>query len=67
MKFCIYEVREDERQMLETLRQKYDLELILTSQPLNLETASLAAGCDGVSTPVSYTHLESAGHDAHPF
>ena len=50
MKFCIYEVREDERQMLETLRQKYDLELILTSQPLNLETASLAAGCDGVST-----------------
>lgn len=50
MKFCVYEVREDERQMLETLRQKYDLELVITEQDLNEETLQLAEGCDGVST-----------------
>lgn len=56
MKFCIYEVRDDERQMLETLRQKYQLELVLTSEMLDLDTIAHAQGCDGVST-LGYSRL----------
>lgn len=56
MKFCIYEVRDDERQMLETLRQKYQLELVLTSEVLDLDTIAYAQGCNGVST-LGYSRL----------
>ena len=56
MKFCIYEVRDDERQMLETLRQKYQLELVLTSEVLDLDTIAHAQRCDGVST-LGYSRL----------
>ena len=48
MKFCIYEVRDDERQMLETLREKYQLELVPTSEMLDLDRIAHGQGRHGV-------------------
>ncbi len=50
MKLCVYEVREDEKEMLNLLREKYGVDLIETEEELNVETAALAKGCAGVST-----------------
>lgn len=50
MKFAVYEVREDEKKMLNTLAERHHLELALTSDPLTPETLSLAEGAQGIST-----------------
>ena len=50
MKFAVYEVREDEKKMLDVLASRYNLELVLTPGLLTPETISLAEGADGIST-----------------
>ena len=50
MKFAVYEVREDEKKMLNTLAERHHRELALTAGPLTPETLSLAEGAQGIST-----------------
>ena len=51
MKIAAYEVRPDEKPVIERLCKQYDIELVSTPANLDKTTASMAAGCDGVTTP----------------
>ena len=48
MKIAAYEVRPDEKPVIEGLCKKYGIELISTPANLDKTTAHMAAGCDGV-------------------
>ena len=50
MKIAAYEVRPDEKPVIEGLCKKYGIELISTPANLDKTTAHMAAGCDGVTT-----------------
>ena len=50
MKIAAYEVRPDEKPVIEGLCKKYGIELISTPANLDKTTANMAAGCDGVTT-----------------
>ena len=50
MKIAAYEVRPDEKPVIEGLCKKYGIELISTPANLDKATAHMAAGCDGVTT-----------------
>ena len=50
MKIAAYEVRPDEKPVIENLCKKYGIDLISTPANLDKTTASMAAGCDGVTT-----------------
>ncbi|MCD8131705.1 MAG: D-isomer specific 2-hydroxyacid dehydrogenase family protein [Lachnospiraceae bacterium] len=50
MKIIAYEVREDERQYFDELGEKLGVELVLTEEVPCLGNASVATGCDGVTT-----------------
>ena len=50
MKIAAYEVRPDEKPVIERLCKQYDIELVSTPANLDKTTASMAAGCDGVTT-----------------
>ena len=49
MKIAAYEVRPDEKPVIERLCKQYDIELVSTPANLDKTTASMAAGCDGVT------------------
>ena len=49
MKIIAYGIREDERPYVKNWQwANPDVELICTDKPLDVESAELAAGCDGV-------------------
>ena len=50
MKICIYEARADELKDFEVIGKDLGLELEIHREIPSLETAGLAAGCDGVAT-----------------
>ena len=50
MKIAAYEVRPDEKPVIENLCKEYGIDLISTPANLDKTTASMAAGCDGVTT-----------------
>ena len=50
MKIAAYEVRPDEKPVIESLCKKYGIDLISTSANLDKTTANMATGCDGVTT-----------------
>ena len=50
MKIAAYEVRPDEKPVIENLCKQYGIELISTPANLDKTTARMAAGCDGVTT-----------------
>ena len=50
MKIAAYEVRPDEKPVIENLCKKYGIDLISTPANLDKTTAHMAAGCDGVTT-----------------
>ena len=50
MKIAAYEVRPDEKPVIEGLCKKYGIELLSTPANLDKTTAHMAAGCDGVTT-----------------
>ena len=50
MKIAAYEVRPDEKPVIEGLCKKYGIDLISTPANLDKTTANMAAGCDGVTT-----------------
>ena len=50
MKIAAYEVRPDEKPVIEGLCKKYGIDLVSTPSNLDKTTASMAAGCDGVTT-----------------
>ena len=50
MKIAAYEVRPDEKPVIENLCKKYGIDLISTPANLDKTTANMAAGCDGVTT-----------------
>ena len=50
MKIAAYEVRPDEKPVIERLCKQYDIELVSTPANLDKTTAGMAAGCDGVTT-----------------
>ena len=50
MKIAAYEVRPDEKPVIEGLCKKYGIELISTPANLDKTTANMAVGCDGVTT-----------------
>ena len=55
MKIAAYEVRPDEKPVIERLCKQYDIELVSTPANLDKTTASMAAGCDGVTTSARAT------------
>ena len=50
MKIAAYEVRPDEKPVIENLCKKYGIDLISTPANLDKTTANMAVGCDGVTT-----------------
>ena len=50
MKIAAYEVRPDEKPVIESLCKEYGIELISTPANLDKTTANMAVGCDGVTT-----------------
>ena len=50
MKIAAYEVRPDEKPVIESMCKEYGIELISTPANLDKTTANMAAGCDGVTT-----------------
>lgn len=50
MKIAAYEVRPDEKPVIERLCKQYDIELVSTPANLDKTTAKMAEGCDGVTT-----------------
>ena len=50
MKIAGYEVRPDEKPVIENLCKQYGIELISTPANLDKTTARMASGCDGVTT-----------------
>ena len=50
MKIAVFEMREDERNIIEQLARQYDLSLTMTGETLRRQTLSLSAGCEGVTT-----------------
>ena len=48
MKIAAYEVRPDEKPVIERLCKQYDIELVSTPANLDKTTAGMAAGCDGL-------------------
>ena len=50
MKIAAYEVRPDEKPVIESLCKEYGIELVSTPANLDPTTANMAVGCDGVTT-----------------
>lgn len=50
MKICAYEVREDERESFERIAAQCGVEVTLNEEVPSLDSASLARGCEGVTT-----------------
>lgn len=50
MKIAAYEVRPDEKPIIEELCEKYDIELVSTPANLDASTVGMAEGADGVTT-----------------
>ena len=50
MKIAAYEVRPDEKPVIESMCKEYGIELVSTPANLDKTTANMAAGCDGVTT-----------------
>ena len=50
MKIAAYEVRPDEKPVIEALCAEYGIDLVSTPANLDPTTASMAEGCDGVTT-----------------
>ena len=49
MKIGVFEVRADEARCLENLQQELGFEAVIRQEPLTLENAELARGCQGIS------------------
>lgn len=50
MKIAAYEVRPDEKPIIESLCKKYGIEVVITSANLDKTTVGMAEGADGVTT-----------------
>ena len=49
MKICVYEVRDDEKELLKSCSASLGVKALLSEEVPSMETAEYAKGCDGVS------------------